>query len=122
MENSPGDEWLMRIEGALAAHFKQADGTSRPGTDWKVGLKRGDEIHTIFVRTYLSSDANAATRADTNYQGRTVMGYLNDLLRGGWSPGGDPPAAIVIGNSADAAGAAPAPAPAPAKKPWWRIW
>ena len=36
-------QWLMRIEGALNAHFKQADGTSRQGTDWAVGLKRGTE-------------------------------------------------------------------------------
>ena len=34
--------WLMRVEGGLAASFKQPDGTSRPGTDWKIGIKRGD--------------------------------------------------------------------------------
>src|SRR5258708_10997386 len=99
MQGSPEDEWLMRIEGALSAHFKQPNGKSRPGTDWKVGLKRGDELYTIFVRTYFSEDASATTRADTAYQGCTVMGYLNDLIRGGWSPPDRAPNALAIGNS-----------------------
>jgi hypothetical protein len=115
MENSAGDPWLMRIEGALSAHFKQPDGPSRQGTDWKVGLKRGEELHTIFVRTYLSPDATASTRADTNYQGQTVMGYVNDLLRSGWSPADPVPSTIVIQNPTGVAAA-------PKKKSWWRIW
>jgi hypothetical protein len=28
------DQWLMRITGALSAHFFQPGGGSRPGTDW----------------------------------------------------------------------------------------
>jgi hypothetical protein len=115
MESSSDAGWLMRIEGVLSAHFKQPDGTSRPGTDWKVGLKRNDEIHTVFVRTFFREEASAATRADTTYQGRAVMGYLNDLIREGWLPTDPIPNAIDIGNS-------PEGAASPPKKPWWRIW
>jgi hypothetical protein len=115
MDGSPVGEWLMRIEGALSAHFKQPYGPSRPGTDWKVGLKRGDELHTIFVRTYFREDASAATRADTTYQGDTVMGYVSDLIRAGWSPTDPVPNAIDIGNSPEGPGSPP-------KKSWWRVW
>lgn len=109
----PDEPWLMRVEGALDAHFKQPDGPSRPGTDWVIGLKRGDELHQVRVRSYLSADATAATRGDTTYLGRTVMQYLDDLLRSGWHPSHQREHVITIGN--------PLPGTAPAAhKPWWR--
>src|SRR5919206_4142491 len=79
-------QWLMRIEGGLAAHFKQPDGTSRPGTDWLVGLKRGAEEYKVRVRALLSEDATQATRDDQQYQAQTVFGYVSDLLDQGWTP------------------------------------
>ena len=87
-------QWLMRIEGGLEAHFIQPDGSSRPGTDWAVGLQRGESTHTVSVRAYLSEDATKKTRDDTEYQAQTVMGYLNDLLEQGWTP--DQPAELTI--------------------------
>lgn len=108
-------QWLMRIEGGLDAHFIQPDGTSRPGTDWTVGLKRGDLTHTVIVRAYLSEDATQQTRSDTDYQAHTVMGYLNDLLQQGWTPDQPSPLTIVIQNPDGTVADAP-------QKPWWRFW
>jgi hypothetical protein len=79
----PDEPLQARVEGALNAHFKQDDGSSRPGTDWKIGLKRGDETQTIFVRAYLADGVSKATRDDTAYQGQTVIGYVFDRLGGG---------------------------------------
>lgn len=118
MDDAHSEAWLMRIEGALSAHFKQPEGPSRPGTDWKVGLKRGDEVHVVFVRSYLSADASSATRSDTTYQGQTVLGYVSDLLNGGWLPTDPVPSTIVIRNpTGDTAAVATS-----TKKSWWRIW
>ena len=107
-------QWLMRVEGGLAAHFKQPDGSSRPGTDWVIGLKRGDSTYKVMVRAYLSDDATSKTRADNKYQAQTVMGYLNDLLSQGWTPDQQRDLSIVIQN--------PTGASADAQKPWWRFW
>jgi hypothetical protein len=35
------------VEEALKAHFKQPDGTSRPGTHWRVGLEHGGHKFTM---------------------------------------------------------------------------
>ena len=109
---------MMRIEGALSAHFTQADGTSRPGTDWAVGLKREEETHRVMVRTYCDPQMSARARADQQYQGQTVLGYVSDLLEQGWTPdkGGD--LTIVIRNPP---GEPPDPPPG-AARPWWRLW
>ena len=106
-------QWLMRIEGALAAHFNQADGSSRLGTDWSVGLKNGDATYKVFVRTYLSKDITPQAAADKEYQGGTVLGYLNDLLAHGWHPDQERDLVITIQN--------PTEPPAP-KKSKWRFW
>ena len=122
------DEWLMRIEGGLNAHFKEPNGPSRPGVDWAVGLKRGDEVHTVMVRALLADDATPATRANQDYQARTAMQYLNDQLHSGWHPTQPREHVIYIsnpigGSPADAGGGGDAgAAPAPAQKPWWKLW
>ena len=79
-------QWLLRIESGLAAHFFQPDGSSRPGTDWAVGLKRGNDEYKVIVRAYLSADATEATKRDQQYQAQTVLGYVSDLLDQGWTP------------------------------------
>lgn len=81
--------WQARIEGAMQAHFKQPDGPSRPGTDYKVGLKRGDQVCQIFVRAYLADDLTPAARADAHYQGQTVIGYVFDRVGPDWEPSGE---------------------------------
>jgi len=122
------NEWLMRIEGGLNAHFKEANGPSRPGVDWAVGLKRGDEVHTVMVRALLADNATPATRANQDYQARTAMQYLNDQLNSGWHPTQPKEHVIYISNpigSNAAGGDAPdgaANAAAPTKKPWWKLW
>src|ERR1700742_4706355 len=92
------EPWLMRVEGGLGASFKQPDGTSRPGTDWKIGLKRGPEQHTLFVRSYLASDLAKQFRKDSDFQARTAMRYVNDLLNQGWDPKQPRELAITITN------------------------
>lgn len=109
------DQWLMRIEGALSAHFFQPDGSSRPGTDWSVGLKRGEREYHVTVRAYLSDDMTKRAQGDTEYQGQTVLGYISDLLDQGWTPeqGGD--LEITIQNPTGEAERA-------ASRPWWKFW
>jgi hypothetical protein len=92
----PDEQWQARTEGSLNAHFKQADGSSRPGTDWKIGLRRGAETQTIFVRAYLADSATKATRANTNYQAQTVIGYVFDRLAAGWTPADGPLPGLTI--------------------------
>ena len=103
----------MRIEGCLNAHFTQGDGSSRPGTDWAVGLKDGDESYRVMVRAYLSDDIAPRIRKDREYQGQTVMGYLNDLIRQGWHPNQPGTLTLTIRNPKDMP---------PEKKPFWKFW
>ena len=106
-QETPPPGWLVRIEGALNAHFKQPDGSSRPGTDYAVGLKRGDEAQRVLVRAYLAPDITAATRRDTNYQAQTVMRYVSDRLGAGWTPG-QPLPPVTIRNPDAGSGDRPA--------------
>jgi len=80
------NEWLMRVEGSLAAHFKEPNGGSRPGVQWSIGLKRGEQIYKVLVRGLLADDATPETRQNQEYQARVAMQYLNDLLNQGWHP------------------------------------
>jgi hypothetical protein len=110
------DQWLMRVTGALSAHFFQPDGSSRPGTDWSVELKKGEREHHVMVRAFLSEDMTERARADVEYQGQTVLRYVSDLLAQGWEPGQGGELGITIQNPTgeeeeDTAG-----------KPWWRFW
>lgn len=107
-------EWLMRIAGALSAHFIQPDGSSRPGTDWSVELKRGEEVYGVMVRAYLSDDMSKSARADLEYQGQTVLGFISDLLAQGWTPDQEQNLSIVIQNPSDEQPAM--------RKPWWKFW
>ena len=111
---SADEPWLMRVEGGLSAHFKQAEGPSQPGTDWSIGLKRGDEIHTVIVRTHPADDLKGRLRDDADYMARTAMGYLNDLLNQGWDPREPREHVIVVGKPTDGAPVK--------KKPFWKIW
>ena len=104
--------WLMRVERGLSAHFKQPDGSSRPGTDWSIGMKRGYESHSVMVRTYLADDLSSKLRKDTKYQARTAMQYLNDLLQKGWDPNNHGALAITIAN----------PPGESAKQSRWKFW
>lgn len=109
------EQWLMRVEGALSAHFFQPDGSSIPGTDWSVGLKRGNETYNVMVRAYLSDDMTKRARADMEYQGQTVVGYVNELLEQGWTPEQGGELAITIQNPTGEA-------ELEESKPWWKLW
>lgn len=114
------DQWLMRIERGLSAHFKEPDGTSRPGVEWAVGLKRGEELHSVTVKALLADDATPATRGNQEYQAQTAMQYLNDQLQGGWHPSQPKEHVIYISNPhAAALSAAPISV---RKRPWWKLW
>jgi hypothetical protein len=106
-----GESWLMRVEGGLNAHFKQPNGPSRPGTDWRIGLKRGDEVHTVLVRTYSDKVAPELAK-DSQFMSNTAMGYLNDQLKAGWNPAEPRRHEITVTN----------PTGYVAKKPFWKFW
>ncbi len=91
-------QWLMRVEKSMTAHFKQPDGKSREGTDWVIGLKHGDAVYQVMVRTYLSDNVLPKFKKDREYQAQTVFGYLNDLLTQGWRPDQPRNHVITIGN------------------------
>ena len=109
------EPWLMRVEGALEAHFKQPTGPSRPGVDWTIGLKRGEQIHRVRVRSYFADDLTPQARGDNTYLGQTVMQYLNDLLESGWTPTEEREHVIIIGNP-------PPGTPLRSRRPWWQFW
>jgi len=92
------DPWMMRVEGALAAHFKVADGPSRPGVQWAIGLKQGDNTYQVLVKALFADDATEKTKADQEYQAQVAMQYLNDRLNAGWHPDEDADHLIYIGN------------------------
>ena len=97
-ETQGPQQWGVRIDGALQAHFKQENGPSRPGTDFALSLKQGDTEHRIMVRAYLADDMSAAARQDLHYQGQTVIGYVFDRLGAGWAPGDGPLPPLTILN------------------------
>jgi hypothetical protein len=107
------NQWQIGIEGAFSAHFFQPDGSSQPGTDWRVGLIRGDQKYYVLVRSYLSSDMTKRARKDTAYQMQTVLGYISDLLEHGWTPerGGELEITIQNPTGENDAG-----------KSWWKFW
>ena len=92
----PEQQWQARIESGLNAHFIQPDGSSRPGIDWVVGLKRGDETQKIFVRAYLADGVSKNTSDDLEYQGRTVLQFVFEQLAAGWSPNDPPLPALTL--------------------------
>jgi hypothetical protein len=78
------DDWLMRVEGGLAAHFKVDNGPSRPDIHWAIGLKQGDKTYKVLVKALLADDAAPETQENQEYQARVAMQYLNDELGKGW--------------------------------------
>ena len=104
--------WQIGIEGSFSAHFFQTDGTSQPGTDWRVGLKRDGQTQYVLVRSYLSGDITKRARKDTAYQMNTVLGYVADLLEHGWTPEKGGELEITICN----------PTGETADKSWWKFW
>lgn len=108
------DQWLMRVEGGLAAHFKVPNGPSRPGVHWAIGLKRGEETHKVLVKALFADDATPETQKNQEYQAQVAMQYLNEQINRGWHPSQEMEHTIYIGNPH---GATPAPS-----KPWWKLW
>ncbi len=112
-------EWLMRVENGLSAHFKEPDGTSRPGVHWAIGIKRGEETFKVLVKALLTDDATNTTRRDQEYQAQTAMQYLNDQLKSGWHPAQEREHTIYIGNPHSTSNREAA---AHSNKPWWKVW
>jgi hypothetical protein len=96
--------WQAKIDGTLSTHFKQPDGSSRPGFDYKISLKQGERIHRFLVRAYLAADLTPAARRDAHYQVQTVIHYVFDRLSQGWVPSGEEhplPALTILNPSPD---------------------
>lgn len=92
------EPWLMRVESGLSAHFNMPDGPSRPGVQWTIGLKQGENIYQVLVKALLADDATPETRADEKYQAQVAMQYLNDRLTNGWHPNERTEHTIYISN------------------------
>lgn len=92
------EPWLMRVESGLSAHFKVPDGPSRPGVQWTIGLKQGENIYQVLVKALLADDATPETKANEEYQAQVAMQYLNDRLTNGWHPGERTEHTIYISN------------------------
>ncbi len=105
----------MSIESGLAAHFKQADGSSVPGVSWLVRIDHDGRTHHARVKALLAADASRATRRDDGYQARTTLQYLAAELDKGWDPAHERDHVIEIGNPHVDAANRPS-------RPWWRIW
>ena len=90
--------WLITIKSGLSAHFKEEDGSSRPGVDWIIELTRSDEKHGVLVKALLADDATPETRENQEYQAQVAMQYLNDRLNQGWHPAEEMEHTIYISN------------------------
>ncbi len=101
----------MKIESALAAHFKQPNGPSVPGVSWLVRVEQDGQTYHARVKALLSPNASRATRRNQDYQARTTMQYLAALIESGWNPAQERDHTIEIG---DPTGALP--------RPWWKFW
>jgi hypothetical protein len=109
------EQWLMRVEGGLAAHFKEPNGRSRPGVHWAIGLKRGERTYKVMVKALLSDDASPETLKNQEYQAQVVMQYLNDQLTNGWHPDQEMEHTIYVGNPDQ-------PGQSSTKNSWWKFW
>jgi hypothetical protein len=109
MDNTTG--WQIAVLQGLQAHFKQPDGSSKPGTDWAVALRDGEREHRILVRSYI-----VAVGQDQEVQ--MVSQFIGELLHEGWTPDewkGEPgELTLPSGQNPDSPKASP--------KPWWRFW
>ena len=105
--------WQIEVTGALAAHFKQADGSSKPGMDWAVSLTRASEAKRILVRAY----DDAVIGASPEQGAHLVLRYVASLLNSGWSPEKD----VFPGELTYSSELAPPPPTAPANhtRPGW---
>jgi hypothetical protein len=109
----------MRVESGLSAHFKEPNGSSRPGVHWAIAVTRGAETHKVLVKALLADDATTATRGNKEYQAQTAMQYLGDQLKSGWTPDQKTEHTIYIGNPLSSSGHKASLVP---NKPWWKLW
>jgi hypothetical protein len=88
--------WTGSTSEALNAHFIQPDGTSRPGTHWRVDLEHGEETFTTLVLTYLAEEVPSGDQPDAQTQAKTELRHVFDRLEQGWTPeqGELPPIAL----------------------------
>lgn len=74
-------ECSIKMLQGLKVHFKQPDGTSRPGTDWMVAVNDGRRECRILVRVYAGDVAKVGQQRET----AMVVEYVAGLLRSGWT-------------------------------------
>ena len=80
------DQWQAMIHEGLAANFEMEGGASRPGVDWSISLKDGDDDYKLMVRMLFDVDVSEETKSDQDYQCRTTVQYLFDQIDHGWHP------------------------------------
>lgn len=77
---SSGTGWNVTVLGNfMRAHFKQADGPSRPGILWAVVISDGKVETKVLVQSY---DTGLAPEQDA----QRVMSHMAKLIQSGWTP------------------------------------
>jgi hypothetical protein len=100
--------WTIAVVDALRAHFKQADGTSRPGVDWAVSLTKPGQERRIIIRSY----SDEVPDQPSEKAAQSIVSFVAGLLGSGWSPEqySGAPGDLVCAATVE-----------PKKKPWWRF-
>src|SRR5436853_6781381 len=76
-----GENWRVTVTDGLNAFFKQANGPSKPGTDWVAVLRRGSDERRVLVRTYCEESLQGSPQ-----QASRAVQYVAELLNKGWKP------------------------------------
>jgi hypothetical protein len=108
-------EWQITVLQGLKAHFKQPQGTSKPGTDWAVAVRNGAQEYRILVRAFAEDVGDCGQDGEV----AIVIQFVAGLLNQGWTPDrwtGQPGELTVSPSQAEHESAAGP------TKPWWRFW
>lgn len=106
--------WRLSITNGLQAHFRQSNGSSRPGTDWVVVLSDGSRERRALVRTY----TDRSPRSTVEHHAAAAVAYVSQMLENGWCPNRDSePSEFVVPDDFVAPSTQSS-----GKRPWWKIW
>ena len=116
------ESWNLSVVDGLRAHFKQAQGPSRAGTDWAVSLANSGGERLVLVRVY----ADDIVVSSQEQEAQQVLNYVAGLLKLGWSPEqyrGEPGELTLAPQKLTLAPQNMSVADVqPASRPWWRFW
>lgn len=112
------NQWLMRVEKGLSAHFKQENGPSRPGVMWAVDIKSegSERVYKAMVKALFADNLLPELQKNQEYQAQVAMQYLKEKIQTGWHPENDIEHTIYISNPPQQQNVNPK------EKKWWQFW